>query len=147
MGPVSLLQIVAVAIVVAVGIGGLFATIWAVGKVRGVETTLDLLATGNEALRKANEDLRLELAQSERVCAERIARLEGQNGALLDGLGDKLAHAIAARLEPVLAELARNVVEGISQRPEGARTRSTDYAEEITPGAARPRETRPDETP
>lgn len=112
----SLLQIVAVAIVVVVGIGGLLATIWAVGKVRGVETTLDLLATGNEALRKANEDLRLELAQSERVSAERIARLEGQNAALLDGLGDKMAHAIAQRLEPVLHDLASRLVDGIADR-------------------------------
>lgn len=114
--PVALVQIAAVAIVVVVGIGGLLATIWAVGKVRGVETTLDLLATGNEALRKANEDLRLELAQSERVCSERIARLEGQNAALLDGLGDKMAHAIAARLEPVLHDLASRLVDGIADR-------------------------------
>lgn len=112
----TLLQIAAVAVVVVVGIGGLLATIWAVGKVRGVETTLDLLATGNEALRKANEDLRLELSQSERVCSERIARLEGQNSALLDGLGDKMAHAIASRLEPVLHDLAERLVDGMDDR-------------------------------
>ena len=116
MNPVTLLQIAAVAVVVVVGIGGLLATIWAVGKVRGVETTLDLLATGNEALRKANEDLRLEQVQSERICSERIARLEGQNGALLDGLGDKMAHAIAERLEPVLRDLAERLVDGIGDR-------------------------------
>jgi hypothetical protein len=126
------LEILAVTVGIVVGAGGIIATIWAVGKVKGVETSIDLLSSANEALRSANEDLRVELAHSERTCAERLARLEGQNAALLDGLGDKLAHAIAARLEPVLAELARNVVEGISQRPEGARTRSTDYAEEIT---------------
>lgn len=122
------LQIAAVAVVVVVGIGGLLATIWAVGKVRGVETTLDLLATGNEALRKANEDLRLELSQSERVCSERIARLEGQNSALLDGLGDKMAHAIAARLEPVLHDLAVRLVDGI-----GDRTTTTTMVRTSTP--------------
>lgn len=124
----TFLQIAAVAVVVVVGIGGLLATIRAVGKVRGVETTLDLLATGNEALREANEDLRLELSQSERVCSERIARLEGQNGALLDGLGDKMAHAIAERLEPVLHDLAVRLVDGI-----GDRTTTTTMVRTSTP--------------
>jgi hypothetical protein len=128
---VAVLEVLALALGVVVGAGGIIATIWAVGKVKGVETSIDLLGSANEALRSANEDLRVELAHSERTCAERLARLEGQNAALLDGLGDKLAHAIADRLEPVLTELARSLVDGISQRPEGARTRSTDYAEEI----------------
>lgn len=128
----ALLEVFALALGVVVGAGGIIATIWAVGKVKGVETSIDLLSSANEALRSANEDLRVELAHSERTCAERLARLEGQNAALLDGLGDKLAHAIADRLEPVLSTLARSLVDGISQRPEGARTRSTDYANEIT---------------
>jgi hypothetical protein len=127
------LEILAVTVGIVVGAGGIIATIWAVGKVKGVETSIDLLSSANEALRSANEDLRVELAHSERTCAERLARLEGQNAALLDGLGDKLAHAIAARLEPVLAELARNVVEGMQQhRLQGSRTRSTDDAGNIT---------------
>jgi hypothetical protein len=128
--PVTLLEIVALAVAVVVGAGGLIATIWAVGKVKGVETSIDLLGSANEALRSANEDLRVELAHSERTCAERLARLEGQNAALLDGLGDKLAQAIAERLEPVLTDVARHVVAAVSPppapRPRDARTRSTD---------------------
>jgi hypothetical protein len=127
------LEIVAVAVGIVVGLGGIVATIWAIGRVKGVEASIDLLSSANEALRSANEDLRVELAHSERTCAERLARLEGQNAALLDGLGDKLAHAIAGRLEPILSELSRNLIEGMQQqRPDGARTRSADYAGEIT---------------
>lgn len=114
MDAVSYLEIVALALGVIVGSGGIIATIWAVGKVKGVETSIDLLGSANEALRSANEDLRVELVSSERACAERLARLEGQNAALIDGLGDTLAVAIAGRLEPVLVDLARNVIEGIT---------------------------------
>lgn len=128
----SFLQILAVTVGIVVGAGGSLATIWAVGKVKGVETSIDLLSSANDALRAANDDLRVELVHSERVCADRLSRLEGQNAALLDGLGDKFAQAIAGRLESVLNELARNIAEGVHRhRPEGAMTRATDYAEEI----------------
>jgi hypothetical protein len=130
---ITLLEIAAVVLGITVGAGGILATLWAVGKVRGVETSIDLLSSANEALRSANEDLRVELSLSERKCEERIARLEGQNAALLDGLGDKLAHAIAGRLEPILSELSWNIVERIQQhRPPESRTRSTDDAGNIT---------------
>jgi hypothetical protein len=113
---VPFLEIVAIVVGLCVGVGGIVATIWAVGRVKGVETSIDLLSTANEALRSANEDLRVELAHSERTCAERLARLEGQNAALLDGLGDKLAQAIAGRLEQVLTDLAGRVVDGITDQ-------------------------------
>jgi hypothetical protein len=130
---ITLLEIAAVVLGITVGSGGILATLWAVGKVRGVETSIDLLSSANEALRSANEDLRVELSLSERDCGERIARLEGQNAALLDGLGDKLAHAIAGRLESILSELSWNIVERIQQhRPPESRTRSTDDAGNIT---------------
>jgi len=116
---VPFVELVAIVVGVCVGVGGIVATIWAVGRVKGVETSIDLLSSANEALRAANEDLRVELAHSERTCAERLARLEGQNAALLDGLGDKLAQAIAARLEPILSDLARNVVAGIAVTHDG----------------------------
>lgn len=119
------LEIVAVVVGLCVGIGGIVACIWAIGRVKGVETSIDLLSSANEALRSANEDLRVELAHSERTCAERLARLEGQNAALLDGLGDKLAQAIAARLEPILSDVARNVVAGITVERDGTARDST----------------------
>lgn len=101
---------VAVLVAIVVGLGGISATVWAVGKVKGLELTVDLLKSGNEALRaelvdgdrRHNDELaRSEAARraSEAAAAERIARLEGHNAALLDGIADKLALAIGDRLE------------------------------------------------
>lgn len=116
MGPTSFLQIVAISVGAIIGLGGLAATIWAIGKVRGVETSIELLNAANAGLREANADVRAELLRSERECAESIARLQGQNQALLDGLGDKLAEAIASRLERTLTAAAHRVIEDLARR-------------------------------
>lgn len=126
MSVAAFLQIIAVCIGIVVGVGGLAATIWAIGKVRGVEASIGVLNAANEGLRLANEDLRLEMTRSERQCAERVAKLEGQNQALLDGLGDKLAVAIAVRLEHTLETAATRIVDGIARRSEERERRFTD---------------------
>lgn len=123
MTPTTFLQIVAISIGVIVGLGGLAATVWAIGKVRGVETSIELLNAANEGLRTANADLRSELSRSEAECAKAIARLEGQNQALLDGLGDKLATAIAVRLEVTLEKAARAVIDDLAHRSSDRQSR------------------------
>lgn len=120
------LQIVGVVVGIVVGIGGIASAVWAVARVRGLEVTMDLLKDANEALRAANADVRAELAASERECAAAIARLEGQNAALLDGVGDKVARAIADRLEGALTLVATKVVDEITQRREDRERRFTD---------------------
>lgn len=134
MDPVTFLQIVAISVGAIIGLGGLAATIWAIGKVRGVETSIDLLNSANVGLREANADLRAELTRSERECAESIARLEGQNQALLDGLGDKLANAIAARLETTLTAAAHRVIEDLSRRSTDRQERYGTDPEGRSPG-------------
>lgn len=128
MDPIVFLEVIAVAIGAVVGLGGLAATIWAIGKVRGVETSIELLNAANDGLRLANEDLRAEHRRTEAECAKAIARLEGQNQALLDGLGDKLAEAIAARLEHSLQRVADSVVDGVAQRAADRERRFRDGA-------------------
>lgn len=123
------LATLAIVVSVVVGLAGLAATLFAVAKVRGVEESVKLLNAANEGLRLANEDLRFELIRSERECAERVAKLEGQNQALLDGLGDKLATAIATRLERTLEIAARRIVDGIAQRSEDRERRFGDNAD------------------
>lgn len=116
-------EVVAVAIGVAMSLGGAVAFVWAVGKVKGLDVTIDLLKSGNEGLRQeigdsdrrhAAELARLEqqLAAERRACDERIARLEGQNAALLDGLADKIAKAIAGQLERLITDVARSTPGG-----------------------------------
>lgn len=108
---------IVIAITGAVGTaGGIGALLWAVGKVKGLELTVNLLKNGNEALRAELDDagrrhadelgrLEAERQLDLRTAAERIARLEGHNAALLDGLADKLADAIGARLEVFIHQL------------------------------------------
>jgi len=92
---------------------GLASLVWAIGKVKGLELTVNLLKSGNEALRAELEDAgrrhAAELARlvsdhrsGEQAAAERISRLEGHNAALVDGLADRLATAIGDRLESIL---------------------------------------------
>jgi hypothetical protein len=96
--------------------GGFASLVWAIGKVKGLELTVGLLKTGNDALRSeladndrrhAEELARLEAERrhSEAAAAERIARLEGHNAALVDGVAQQLAAAIGDRLEAVLLGL------------------------------------------
>lgn len=105
-----------------VGLGGLGATVWAVGKVKGLELTVDVLGKGNEALRaeledrdrRHSEELRtVEAAHRahERAAAERIARLEGHNAVLIDGIADRIADSIAQRLEVALRSLGDRIAE------------------------------------
>lgn len=120
-----ILQAIGIGVGTVVGVGGLAATIWAIGRVRGVETSIDLLNAANDGLRDANQDLRVKLEMNERECSERITRLEGQNSALLNGLGDKLATVISNRLEHVLEAATTRIVDGISQRSQDRERRFT----------------------
>lgn len=119
------LELVGAVIAIVVGVGGLSATIWAVGKVKGLELTVGLLSTGNEALRAeltdagrrhAEELARTEAERraSEVASAERIARLEGHNAALIDGIADKLAGAIAGKLEAAILEALRPLTAAVA---------------------------------
>lgn len=96
--------------------GGLAAFVWAVSRVRGLDVTLDLLSQGNAALRAELadgdrchaaelerhglelEDLRRTFAERERACEDRIARLEGQNEALVSGIAERLADRVTERI-------------------------------------------------
>lgn len=116
----STFALILLAIGAVVGIGGLAATIWAVGKVKGLELTVDVLGKGNEALRAELDDRDRRHASElktvedmhrahERAAAERIARLEGHNAVLIDGIADKIAESIAVRLEVALRSLGDRI--------------------------------------
>jgi len=111
------LEVVLVVVGVVVGLGGLGAALWSVARLKGLDATVTILNAGNEALRAEIVDkerryaadlARMEQRHSsaERSCAEKIARIEGQNAALLDGLGEKIAEAIAGRLDAALDRFA-----------------------------------------
>lgn len=110
-------QLVAVVVAAVVGLGGLASTVWSVGRVKGMDSTLAILSSGNEALRREIDDLgrrhddevdrlKHEAEKADRHCAERLARLEGQNTALMDGLAEKIADALGRQLHLVLADIA-----------------------------------------
>ena len=99
----ALLATVAVALSVVIGLGGLVATIWAIARVKGIDQSIEMLNSANEGLRLANNDLRHEMAASSAECAERVTKLEAANEALTDGLGQRLAEAIAARFEVTMS--------------------------------------------
>jgi hypothetical protein len=120
MNPTNALATVILAVSAIVGLGGLAATIWAVGKVKGLELTVGVLGEGNEALRAEIADRDRRHAQqlkqledmhkaNERAAAERIARLEGHNAALADGIADHIAERIASRLESALRTLGDRI--------------------------------------
>lgn len=112
----ALLTMIAVILSIIVGLGGLAATIWSIARVKGTQQSIEVLNDANTGLREANADLRAEMLVSNNECSERVARLEGQIQALTDGLGQRLAEAIAARLEPSLALVAQRIVDGVAQR-------------------------------
>jgi hypothetical protein len=96
--------------------GGFASLVWAIGKVKGLELTVGLLKTGNDALRSELLDnerrhvaelarFEVERRHTEAAAAERIARLEGHNAALVDGVAQQIAAAIGDRLELLLAGL------------------------------------------
>lgn len=124
------LQIVTLIIAVIVGLGGLTATIWAIGRVKAIEASIEVLTIANDGLRDANQDLRVKIEHSERECSERVSRLEGQNQALLDGLGDKLASVVGSKLEQVLTVAATRIVDGIAKRSEDRERRFQDQPTE-----------------
>lgn len=110
------ISLVAVIISAVVGLGGLASTVWSVGRVRGMDSTLGILSNGNEALRREIDDLgrrhdtevqrlKEEADRADRLCSERLARLEGQNTALMDGLAEKIADALGRQLNVVIGGL------------------------------------------
>jgi hypothetical protein len=112
------IQLAAIVVSATVGLGGLASTIWSVGRVRGMDSTLAILSNGNEALRREIDDLgrrhdaevgrlKSEAEITDRQCAERLARLEGQNNALMDGLAEKIADALGRQLHFVLSDLVK----------------------------------------
>jgi DNA-binding transcriptional MerR regulator len=117
MSALTLIEIIVVTVAAVMGLGGLVAVIWSVGKMKGLDATVELLKSGNEALRSELTDAarrhtqqitRLEHEQREerRICDERISRLEAQNAALITGVAEQLADAIAGRIEAVLDNIA-----------------------------------------
>jgi len=112
----ALLGMIAVTLGILVGLGGLIATIWAVARVKGIDQSIGLLNDANEGLREAYADQVAKASRDAAECGERVARLEGQIQALTDGLGQKLADAIAAHLQPALTIVADRIVEGVAQR-------------------------------
>ena len=112
----ALLATVAVALSVIIGLGGLVATIWAIARVKGIDQSIEMLNEANAGLRLANDDLRAEMVRSAAECAERVSKLEATNEALTDGLGQRLAEAIAARFEVTMSRVADRIVEGVVQR-------------------------------
>lgn len=77
-----------------VGIGGIVAVIWAVGRVRGLDTTLGLLVEANKGLEGAYEQLKERQADERRECAEALADLRGQLAALTGDFGREIAKTI-----------------------------------------------------
>jgi hypothetical protein len=110
------IQVASLVIAAIVGLGGIASTVWSIGRVKGMDATLSMLSSGNEALRREIDDLgrrhdnevgrlKEEAELVDRQCAERLARLEGQNNALMDGLAEKIAEAMGRQLHIVIAEL------------------------------------------
>jgi hypothetical protein len=110
------IQLVSVTLAAIVGLGGIASTVWSIGRVKGMDATLSMVSSGNEALRREIDDLSrrhdLEVARlkeeadhTDRQCAERLARLEGQNNALMDGLAEKIAEAMGRQLHIVIAKI------------------------------------------
>lgn len=128
------LQVVTLIIAVIVGLGGLTATVWAIGRVKAIEASIEVLTHANAGLRDANQDLRVKIEHSERECSDRVSRLEGQNQALLDGLGDKLANVVGTKLEQVLGLAAARIVDGIAKRSEDRERRFNDRSSDEEEG-------------
>lgn len=112
----ALLTMITVILSIIIGLSGLVATIWAIARVKGIDQSIDLLNQANTGLREANADLRAEMVQANAECAASIAELKATNDALTDGLGQRLAEAIAARFETTMAKVADRIVDGVAER-------------------------------
>jgi hypothetical protein len=95
---------------------GILAALWAVGRVKGMEASITILNEANSGLRDANADLTLRLMESERICAERISNLEGQNLILAQGLGDTLVTSISDHLERALDRIVNRALERLEAK-------------------------------
>jgi hypothetical protein len=103
----TFIQYLAVIVGLVLTVGGGAAMVWAVGKVRGVETSITILNDANDGLRKVINDLerkeardrehfQLQLHAQEKDCATKIAKLEGQVDTLTGGLADRIIAAVNA---------------------------------------------------
>ncbi|NBW13043.1 MAG: hypothetical protein EBR82_33990 [Caulobacteraceae bacterium] len=111
----AILETTSVVVAIVIGGSGLTATMWAIGKVKGIETTVTLLNGANEGLRNALSDerdkrqtmeyeLREQLALQERQCATEIAQLRGQVDALTGDLANRIVGLVASVLEDIRAK-------------------------------------------
>lgn len=97
-------------------VGGVLSGIWAMSRVKGVETSIKILNDANMGLRSANADLEKKLHDSEKVCADRISKLEGQNQALTQTLGENIVTSISDHLEKALDRIVNRALERMESR-------------------------------
>lgn len=95
----SALSVVATVVGIAVGAGGLGATMWAIIRTRGIQLTLDLIVTGNTELRAENERLHKTVADERVECAREIAAMDGKLQVLTDGLAERIVSATIAAMQ------------------------------------------------
>lgn len=104
---------VATVVGILVGIAGLYAFLWAAGKVQGTEKALGLLSQSldavNATLERERTERELERAadkrhseEQDRACAVRIAELEGRVELLRSGFVERVGVAIAAAVRDEL---------------------------------------------
>lgn len=105
----------AAAIGVVVGLAGLYAFLWAAGKVQGTEKSIELLSSSLDAMNATLERERGERVHErdeakrsadaqDRACSARIAELEGRLELLTSRFVDRVGVSIA---DVVRAELAK----------------------------------------
>lgn len=104
------------AIGLALTFAGILAAAWAVSRVKGVETSIKILNDANVGLRSANADLSAQLVESERICSERISKLEGQNEALLHSVGDSIVTSISDHLESALDRIVSRALQRLEAK-------------------------------
>jgi hypothetical protein len=96
----------AAAIGIVVGVAGLYAFLWAAGKVQGTEKSIELLSTSldamNATLERERHERELEHAEAlrdanerDRVCTERIAELEARLELVTSGFVERVGASIA----------------------------------------------------
>lgn len=90
---------------------GLLQFLWAASRIKGVETSLSMMATSNGELREENADLRRSMDNERVECARTTARLEGELKVWMDGLAERIVSA---------------TVRALSATDRVPRTRSTD---------------------
>lgn len=127
------LQGITLAVGIPTIVAGITAALWAVTRVRGMQETITLLATGNDALRDTNSDLRQQLQDQELRFARELSQQEtvfqgmlhaqevecNRQISLLQGQLDALQSEFSGK---IIANVARAVAEATTQHPstEGA---------------------------